>query len=126
MMPDTYLLEVSSNIARSPFGVPLDGNGDGLPGGDYQGSVFTFTGEKGAAYGTVIDQNSVGIADRRVYDDLNANNRFDAIYIPTGEGATKTAVATQVPEPSTTPNPPWPSLMWEVPMVAREPSPISA
>ncbi len=97
MMPDTYLLEVSSNIARSPFGVPLDGNADGLPGGDYQGSVFTFTGEKGAAYGSVIDQNSVGIADRRVFDDLNANNRFDAIYIPAGEGTTKTAIATQVP-----------------------------
>ena len=97
MMPDTYLLEVSSNIARSPFGVPLDGNGDGLPGGDYQGSVFTFTGEKGAAYGMVIDQNSVGIADRRVYDDLNANNRFDAIYVPAGELPTKTALATQVP-----------------------------
>ncbi len=97
MMPDTYLLEVNSNIARSPFGIPLDGNADGLPGGDYQGSVFTFTGEKGAAYGSVIDQNQVGIADRRVFDDLNANNKFDAIYIPVGEGPTKTALATQVP-----------------------------
>ena len=98
MMPDTYRFEIEADSAVNPFGTKLDGNADGVPGDDYQGPVFTFTGEKGAAYGKVVDQNGIGIADRRVYADLNGNGKFDSVYIPQGETSpTKFIPATLVP-----------------------------
>ena len=98
MMPDTYRFEVDANKAVNPFGTKLDGNNDGIPGDDYKGPVFSFTGEKGAAYGRVLDQNGIGIADRRVYADLNGNGKFDSTFIPQGESTpTKFVPATLVP-----------------------------
>lgn len=98
MMPDTYRFEIDADNAVNPFGSKLDGNGDGIPGDDYQGPVFSFTGEKGAAYGKVVDQNGIGIANRRVYADLNGNGKFDAVYIPAGETTpNKTVPATLIP-----------------------------
>ena len=98
MMPGTYRFEVDANSAVNPFGTKLDGNGDGVPGDDYQGPVFSFIGEKGAAYGKVVDQNGIGIADRRVYADINGNGKFDPVFIPQGETTpTKFIPASLVP-----------------------------
>lgn|GEM_PF-3422101 len=104
LSPDVYQFRISADAAVSPFGTKLDGNGDGVTGDDYLGPVFEYAGASGTIYGRVtagnqqFSQDSAGLAGRRVFVDLNNNGVFDPVYIPAGEGATKTVVASQVPK----------------------------
>jgi len=103
MTPDVYQFRIDADNATNPFGVKLDGNGDGVPGDDYLGPVFDYLGNTGTIYGRVtaglqqFTKDQVGVEGRRVFADLNNNGVFDAVYSPGGEGPTRTVFATQVP-----------------------------
>src|SRR5208282_5982169 len=72
-LPDGYYqLRLPSDLITDTYGFPLDGSGDGQPGGDYVANFFVLQGDVNGD--GVVDNNDMAIVDAALGSRQGSSN----------------------------------------------------